>query len=143
MKFADDTTVVGLITHSDKSAYRQEVEGLETWCKSNNLSINVNKTKMVVDGKSSSSSPHRRSSCRDSHQIQIPGGALRQPHLEHQHSQHSGEAHQHLYLLRRLDLALQSSLPFTGVWWRASSHPASLCGIATAQLPVDKHSSGW
>ncbi|XP_059830614.1 uncharacterized protein LOC132396763 [Hypanus sabinus] len=48
--FTDDTTVVGLISENDKSAYREEVQWLTDWCRANNLSLNVNKTKeMVVD----------------------------------------------------------------------------------------------
>lgn len=46
--FADDTTVVGLITDNDESAYRTEVEQLAVWCRSNNLDINVDKTKEIV-----------------------------------------------------------------------------------------------
>ncbi|KAK3562698.1 hypothetical protein QTP86_005317 [Hemibagrus guttatus] len=47
---ADDTNVVGLISKNDKSAYREAVQRLSAWCKSNNLSLNVEKTKeMVVD----------------------------------------------------------------------------------------------
>ncbi|KAK3525747.1 hypothetical protein QTP70_007384 [Hemibagrus guttatus] len=50
IKFADDTTVVGLISKNDESAYREEVQRLTAWCKANSLSLNVNKTKkMVVD----------------------------------------------------------------------------------------------
>ena len=50
IKFADDTTVVGLITNNDKTAYREELRALRVWCKENNLSLNVNKTKeMIVD----------------------------------------------------------------------------------------------
>ncbi|KAK3539718.1 hypothetical protein QTP70_012048 [Hemibagrus guttatus] len=49
VKFTDDTTVVGLIS-KNKSAYREEVQRLTAWCKANNLSLNVDKTKeMVVD----------------------------------------------------------------------------------------------
>ncbi|KAI4891767.1 hypothetical protein NFI96_002517 [Prochilodus magdalenae] len=49
IKFADDTTVVGLISKNDESAYREEVR-LTDWCRTNNLSLNVDKTKeMVVD----------------------------------------------------------------------------------------------
>ena len=49
IKFADDTTVVGLITNNDETAYREEVRAL-VWCQENNLSLNVNKTKeMIVD----------------------------------------------------------------------------------------------
>uniref|UniRef100_A0A1A8ATP4 Reverse transcriptase domain-containing protein n=1 Tax=Nothobranchius furzeri TaxID=105023 RepID=A0A1A8ATP4_NOTFU len=50
IKFADDTTLVGLISKNDESAYRDEVQRLTNWCKVNNLSLNVDKTKeMVVD----------------------------------------------------------------------------------------------
>ncbi|KAK3545480.1 hypothetical protein QTP70_007725 [Hemibagrus guttatus] len=50
IKFTDDTTVVGLISQTDKSEYREEVQQLTAWCKANNLSLNVDKTKeMVVD----------------------------------------------------------------------------------------------
>ena len=50
IKFADDTTVVGLITNNDETAYREEVRALGVWCQENNLSLNVNKTKeMIVD----------------------------------------------------------------------------------------------
>ncbi|XP_076827475.1 uncharacterized protein LOC143474082 [Brachyhypopomus gauderio] len=50
IKFADDTTVVGLIRKNDEAAYREEVQRLTDWCGVNNLSLNVDKTKeMVVD----------------------------------------------------------------------------------------------
>ncbi|KAK3546942.1 hypothetical protein QTP86_005332 [Hemibagrus guttatus] len=50
IKFADDTTVVGLFSKNDESAYREEVQQLTAWCKANSLSLNVDKTKeMVVD----------------------------------------------------------------------------------------------
>jgi hypothetical protein len=47
IKFADDTTVGGLIP--DETAYR-EVRELAVWSQDNNLSLNVIKTKeMIVD----------------------------------------------------------------------------------------------
>ena len=51
IKFADDTTVVGLITDNDKTAYREEkVRDLAVWCQDNNLSLNVRKiNEMIVD----------------------------------------------------------------------------------------------
>ena len=50
IKFVDDTTVVGLITNNDETAYREEVRNLTVWCQDNNLSLNVIKTKeMIVD----------------------------------------------------------------------------------------------
>ena len=41
IKFADDTTVVGLIIYNDKTAFREEVRDLAVWCQDNNLSLNV------------------------------------------------------------------------------------------------------
>ncbi len=50
LKFADDTTLIGLIQDSDKSAYRQEVKELAVWCSLNNLELNTLKTvEMIVD----------------------------------------------------------------------------------------------
>ena len=40
IKFVDDTTVVGLITDNDETAYRY-VRDLAVWCQDNNLSLNV------------------------------------------------------------------------------------------------------
>uniref|UniRef100_A0A8C5EG57 Reverse transcriptase domain-containing protein n=1 Tax=Gouania willdenowi TaxID=441366 RepID=A0A8C5EG57_GOUWI len=48
VKFADDTTVVGLINNNDESIYRSEVSRLASWCKDNNLHLNVEKTKEIV-----------------------------------------------------------------------------------------------
>jgi hypothetical protein len=45
-KFADDTTVVGLI--NDETAYREEDRELAGWCQNNNLSLNVTKTKEII-----------------------------------------------------------------------------------------------
>jgi hypothetical protein len=50
IKYADDTTVVGLITVNDEKAYREEVRDLVVWCQDTNPSLNVIKTKeMIVD----------------------------------------------------------------------------------------------
>ncbi|GAA6107961.1 thymidylate kinase isoform X1 [Tachysurus ichikawai] len=48
IKFADDTTVIGLISGDDESAYRDEVRKLEEWCSVNNLSLNTYKTKELI-----------------------------------------------------------------------------------------------
>ncbi len=49
LKFADDTTLIGLIQDRGESAYRQEVEQLAVWC-SLNLELNTLKTvEMIVD----------------------------------------------------------------------------------------------
>ncbi len=53
LKFADDTTVIGLIQDGDESAYRQEVKELAVWCSLNNLELNTLKTvEMIVDFRS-------------------------------------------------------------------------------------------
>ena len=50
LKFADDTTVIGLIQDGDESGYRQKVEQLAVWCSLNNLELNTLKTvEMIVD----------------------------------------------------------------------------------------------
>ncbi|KAI3363482.1 hypothetical protein L3Q82_012093 [Scortum barcoo] len=51
IKFADDTTVIGLITGDDETAYREvRVRALTSWCQDNNLHLNVSKTKeLIVD----------------------------------------------------------------------------------------------
>ena len=58
LKFADDTTVIGLIKNSDESEYRDQVNKLISWCNDNNLERSVNKTKeMIVDFRRKKSSP--------------------------------------------------------------------------------------
>ena len=48
IKFAADTTLVGLITNNDETAYREEMRTLVVWCQQNNLSVNINKTKDII-----------------------------------------------------------------------------------------------
>ena len=49
-KFADDTTISGLISKGDESQYRQDINSLANWCEENNLLLNAQKTKeMVID----------------------------------------------------------------------------------------------
>jgi hypothetical protein len=50
IKFANETTLEGLITNNDKTAYRKEVRALTEWGQENNLSLDINKTKeLIVD----------------------------------------------------------------------------------------------
>ena len=50
IKFADDTVVLGLITGNNEQGYLNQVADLVLWCQTNNLALNINKTKeMVVD----------------------------------------------------------------------------------------------
>ncbi len=58
LKFADDTTLIGLIHDGDESAYRQEVKELAVWCSLNNLELNTPKTvEMIVDFRRNPSPP--------------------------------------------------------------------------------------
>ena len=71
IKFADDTTVVGLITNNNEKAYREEVKALGVWCQENNLLLNVNKTKVDDRGlqetaEGVSPHPHRQDSSGES-----------------------------------------------------------------------------
>ncbi len=47
IKFADDTSVVDLISNNDEMHYREEVAQLAEWCGANNLSLNMGKKKEV------------------------------------------------------------------------------------------------
>ncbi len=47
-KFADDTTLIGLITNDNESDYRREVSTLFDWSCTHNLKLNVLKTKEMV-----------------------------------------------------------------------------------------------
>ena len=44
--FADNITVVGLISDNNETAYR--VREVAVWCQDNNLSLNVSKTKYLI-----------------------------------------------------------------------------------------------
>ena len=48
IKFADDTTVTGLITDNNEDNYRREIDNIVDWCSSNNLFLNVKKTKEII-----------------------------------------------------------------------------------------------
>ena len=50
IKFADDTTAVGLISDNNETTDREEVRELLVWCQDHNLSLNVSKTEeLIVD----------------------------------------------------------------------------------------------
>ncbi|KAF7640908.1 hypothetical protein LDENG_00006300 [Lucifuga dentata] len=44
LKLTDDTTLIGLISGEDESAYRWEIDHLVTWCRHKNLELNALKT---------------------------------------------------------------------------------------------------
>ena len=45
VKFADDTTVIGLISNNNESAYREEIQHPTVWCANNNFALNTKRTK--------------------------------------------------------------------------------------------------
>ena len=50
VKFADDTTLEGLVTKLDESEFRHEVNRLVSWSDNNNIQLNASKTlEMIVD----------------------------------------------------------------------------------------------
>ena len=45
-----DTTIVGLISNNNKAADKEKVESLSTWCRINDLHLNIKETKeMIID----------------------------------------------------------------------------------------------
>lgn len=50
LKYADDTTIIGLITNNNEYHYREQVTQVATWCQNNNLQLNTSKTQeLIVD----------------------------------------------------------------------------------------------
>ena len=50
IKFADDTSLLGLILNDDETYYRQEIDSFVSWCDRHFLELNVGKTKeLIVD----------------------------------------------------------------------------------------------
>ncbi len=50
LKFADHTTLVGLIKNENEDDYRTEINELQTWCDNNNQLLNQPKTiEIVID----------------------------------------------------------------------------------------------
>ncbi len=94
LKFADDTTLIGLIQDGDESAYRQEVKELAVWCSLNNLELNTLKTvEMIVDFRrnppSSPPTHYHEQLCECSGVIQVPGNHhLSGPEVGHSHRLH-------------------------------------------------------
>ncbi|KAI3355645.1 hypothetical protein L3Q82_004191 [Scortum barcoo] len=94
IKFADDTTVIGLIITGvdDETAYREEVRALTSWCQDNNLHLNVSKTKeLIVDFRRRQREEHAPLSINGTtvervKQLQVPRGShQRGPHLDSSH----------------------------------------------------------
>lgn len=63
LKFADDTTLVGLISRYDELAYRWEIEWLRSWCGNNDLELSPLKTVDGVLPEKRSPSPSHHAEC--------------------------------------------------------------------------------
>ncbi|KAI3362263.1 hypothetical protein L3Q82_012229, partial [Scortum barcoo] len=108
IKFADDMTVIGLITGDDETAYREEVRALTSWCQDNNLHLNVSKTKeLIVDfrrrQREGTRPPlHQRDYGGESQQLQVPRGShqLRTSTWTHHTDFITKSARQRLFFLR-------------------------------------------
>ncbi len=91
IKFADDTTVIGLISGNEESAYRDEVGKLMLWCSENNLVLNTKKTKeLIVDFRKCKADPLPiiiNGDCGKSSQFLISGNlSIRQSLLVHKYN---------------------------------------------------------
>ncbi len=115
IKFADDTTVVGLISNNDETHYREEVAQLAEWCGANNLSLNASKTKeVVVDFRRTNSIDHPPLTIDSSTVERVSSTKFLGVHITEDLTWStntmslSKKAQQHLHFLRRLKRA---SLP--------------------------------
>ncbi len=107
LKFAGDTTLIGLIQDSDESAYRQEVKELVVWCSLNNLELNTLKTmEMIVDFRRNplpSPTHHHEQLCNDSGVTQVHGHHhLPGPKVGNHIDSIVKKAQQRLYFLHQL-----------------------------------------
>jgi len=58
IKFADDTTILGLMTPENETAYFEEIGKFTLWCEENKLSLNIKKTKEEIFDFRKSNSNH-------------------------------------------------------------------------------------
>ena len=60
VRYADDTSLSGLISNNDESSYRSAITSFVNWCDQNYLLLNVSKTKeMVVDFRKGNKTEHQ------------------------------------------------------------------------------------
>ena len=48
LKYADDTTIVGLIPEKNENHYREQITQAVTWCQNNKLQLNTSQTKELI-----------------------------------------------------------------------------------------------
>ncbi|KAI3354717.1 hypothetical protein L3Q82_004508 [Scortum barcoo] len=145
VKFADDTTTVGVILDNDKTHFREEIQHLTQWCSNNNLVLNTSKNQkeVIVDYRRSRRTEHTPlliywgSSCRACQQHQVP----RHLHITSDLTWSMNTAHlvkkaqQRLFFLRKLKRAGLSPQLLTN-FYRATieSIPPPQCNSVVWQL---------
>lgn len=106
-KFADDTTVLGLVIDKDETAYREEVSILSQWYININLCLNISKTKNNHGLQKMWGWGNQWSFSGESQQHQVSGCAPHQwPQLVAPHWQGNKAAH---YILRKLRILCLST----------------------------------
>ncbi len=129
VKFADDTTVIGLITDNDETAYREEVSTLTKWCQENHLSLNIDKTKELVVDYRRQSREHTPITIDKTPVERVTSFKFLGVHITEDltWSAHTDavlkKAHQRLFFLRRLrkfGTSPRILSPSTPALWRAS-----------------------
>ncbi len=159
VKFADDTTVIGLITDNDETAYREEVSTLTIWCQENHLSLNIDKTKELVVDFRRQSREHTPISIDKTPVERVNGFKFLGVHIT---EDLTWSAHTDTVLKKAqtqcwrrhisassswdgwgsLEWAPASSDPSTPALWRASWPAASPPGLETAPLATAKLCKG-
>ncbi len=150
VKFADDTTVIGLITDNDETAYREEVSTLTKWCQENHLSLNIDKTKELVVDFRRQSRVHTPISIDKTPVERVNSYKFLGVHIT---EDLTWSAHTDAVLRRHisassswdgwgsLERAPASSDPSTPALWRASWPAASPPGLETAPLAKPQSSA--
>ncbi len=145
VKFADDTTVIGLITNNAEMAYREEVSTLTKWCQENHLSLNIDKTKELVVDYRRQSREHTPITIDKTPVERVTSFKFLGVHITEDltWSAHTDavlkKAHQRRHSSSwdgwgSLERAPESSGPSTPALWRASWPAVSPPGLETAPL---------
>lgn len=152
IKFADNTTVVGLISNNDETAYTDEVYKFTMWCMENNLLFNVKKTKeLLIDfRRQQQEHPPLRIGGVEVERVpsfKFQGVCIR---TDLRWTVHSSvmmkKAQQRMYFLRTLrknNLSADLSKSFHHCSVESSYATASLPGMETVQWLTKQLSRGW
>ena len=141
VKFADDTTVIGLISNNDETAYREEIQHLATWCTENNLLLNTTKTKeLIVDFRKKSGGTHDTFHINGMAVERVSSYKFLGTHISADMSWTTNtsslvrKAHQRLFFLRTLRKNQLSSAIMELLLLRNRKHPDQLCRSVVWEL---------